>query len=73
MWLKKYLILTMKLKLRKGKIKMLGFRKTVKTINDYHILVQANKKDYKPILSLKVSTHDWGKQSYRIIASQNLK
>lgn len=73
MWLKKYLILTMKLKLGRDKIKMLGFKKTVKKINDYHILVQANKKDYKPILSLKVSAHDWGQQSYRLIASQNLK
>lgn len=59
--------------LREGKIKMFGFKKTVKKINDYHVLVQANKKDYKPILSLKVSTHDWGQQSYRMIASQNLK
>lgn len=52
---------------------MLGFKKTVKKINDYHLLVQANKKEYKPIFSLKVSTHDWGQQSYRMIASQNLK
>lgn len=63
----------MKLKLRRDKIKMLGFKKTVKKINDYYILVQANKKDYKPILSLKVSAHDWGQQSYRMIAIQNLK
>lgn len=59
--------------LKEGKIKMFRFKKTVKNINDYHVLVQANKKDYKPILSLKVGTHDWGKQSYRLIANQNLK